>query len=83
MNENQQLGCAPLPLFDTLALRSRFHPSHSHHFPFKMQGSDEDDPNNAATTHDFANIWDDERGGRVDEGDDMNLDDMDNPIETI
>ena len=46
-----------------------------------VQSSDEDDLDNDATAHDIANIWDDDRGGRVDEDEDMDLDDMDNFIE--
>ena len=44
-----------------------------------VQSSDEDDLDNDATAHDIANIWDDDRGGRADEDEDM--DDMDNFIE--
>lgn len=46
-----------------------------------VPSSDEEDLDNDGTAHDIANIWDDDRAGRADEDEDMDLDDMDNFIE--
>ena len=46
-----------------------------------VPSSDEDDIDNDATAHDIANIWDDDRGGRPDDEEDIDMDDMDNFIE--